>query len=106
MTTVTPKGPGPLDLGELRVDTVLNRPYVPPTPEKRTADAFASQGSTPPSTRKDNVLIEARREHTRPLLLFGRPADAACIDLFRAFYDEPAPTGDAEQGQGRATAAQ
>jgi RNA polymerase sigma factor (sigma-70 family) len=94
VTTVTPKGPGALDLGDLRVDPVLNRPYVPPTPEKRTANAFASQRSTPPNTRKDNLLIEARREHTRPLLLFGRPADAACIDLFLAFSEEPAQAGD------------
>ena len=43
MTTVTPKGPGPIDLGDLRVDTVLNRPYVPPTPEQRTANAFEAQ---------------------------------------------------------------
>ena len=45
---VTPKGPEPIDLGDLRVDTVLNRPYVPPTPEKRTSNAFSSQASTPP----------------------------------------------------------
>jgi len=99
VTRVMPKGPGPLDLGDLRVDNVLNRPYVPPTPEKRAADAFSSHGSTPPSTRKDNLLIEARREHTRPLLLFGRPAEAACIDLFRAFYDEPGQSGDASKAK-------
>jgi thiol-disulfide isomerase/thioredoxin len=88
VTIVTPKSFGPLDLGDLRIDTVLNRPYVPPTPEQVTADAFSRAASTSPRTRKETLLTEARREYTRPLLLFGRPADPACVDLFRSFDEE------------------
>ena len=101
VTILTPKGSGPIELGDLRIDTVLNRPYVPPTPEKLTADAFSRGAASPPRTQKDNLLIEARREYTRPLLLVGRPADPACIDLFRAFEEEAeksSAAGTAKQG--------
>lgn len=89
VTTVMPKGGGSIDLGDRRVDTLLNRPYVPPTPQERAASAFSHSAEMPPLTQKQNLLAEARRERTRPLLLFGRPKDRACVDLFRAFYAGP-----------------
>ena len=94
VSILTPRAAGRLDLGELRIDTVVNRPHVPPTPEKRAADAFfaSTTASIPASLQKDRTMLEARREHTRPLLLFGKPDDAACIDLFRAFNEEGART--------------
>src|SRR4029077_19736962 len=84
----TPKDARPADLGDRRVDPEPHKPYVPPTPVERTAQAFAAAKSTSPSERKDKVLTEARREYTRPLLLFGNPKDPACVDLFRLFNEE------------------
>lgn len=92
-TEVTAKGPGPVDLGDVLVDPDPPKPYVPPTPAKRTAEAFAARRSEPPRERLANVLAEARREYTRPLLLLGRPADPACIELYRLFHEEPARAG-------------
>jgi thiol-disulfide isomerase/thioredoxin len=79
-----------LQLGDLRVDATPPRPYVPPTPAQRTADAFAAQPRSSPRQRLRKVLDEARREHTQPLLLFGAAKDPACIDLFRLFHEESA----------------
>jgi RNA polymerase sigma factor (sigma-70 family) len=102
VTIVTPRGPGPIDLGDLRVDPVLNRPYIPPTPEQITDNAFSVRNSISPRERLKGMLAEARREHTRPLLLLGRPADAACIDLFRAFDEESERAGDPGRNKGAA----
>ena len=75
------------------------KPYVPPTPRKRAADAFAAGQKTAPREQIDHLIVEALREHTRPLLLLGRPDDPACIELFRLFYEEPEeqPAGDEEK---------
>ena len=65
------------------------KPYVPPTPQKRAADAFAAGRKTSPREQIDHLVVEGQREHTRPLVLLGRPDDPACIELFRLFYEEP-----------------
>jgi hypothetical protein len=89
VTELTPKGPGTLDLGEIVADPNEAKPYVPPTPAKRAADAFAAGQKTSPREQIDHMVVEASREHTRPLLLLGRREDPACIELFRLFYEEP-----------------
>jgi RNA polymerase sigma factor (sigma-70 family) len=94
VTQVFPKNTRPIDLGDLRADPKPAKPYVPPTPAQRTANAFAPGQPTSPQQRRDKVLAEARREYTRPLLLFGQPKDPACIDLFRLFNEEPEPDKD------------
>ena len=86
---IKPEAAKTIDLGELRVDPEPSKPYVPPTPDQRTVTAFAASKKAPPERRVQNLLAEARREYTRPLLLFGRPADKACIDLFRLFDEDP-----------------
>jgi RNA polymerase sigma factor (sigma-70 family) len=83
-----------LNLGDLRVDPLPDRPYVPPTAEQRTADAFDAGKATAPRQRLRKLLDEARREHTQPLLLFGSPKDPACVDLFRLFHEEKEPASD------------
>lgn len=77
-----------LALGDLRIDPTPFRPYVPPTPAQRTADAFAANRPTAPQQRLRKLLDEARREHTKPLLLFGSAKDPACVDLFRLFNEQ------------------
>ena len=62
---------------------------MPPTPTKRAADAFVAGRKTSPREQVDHLIVEALREHTRPLLVLGRPDDPACIELFRLFYEEP-----------------
>ena len=44
------------------------------------------------------MLTEARREYTRPLLLFGNAKNAACVDLFRLFNER---SGDAESASAK-----
>jgi RNA polymerase sigma factor (sigma-70 family) len=83
-----PKSAGATDLGDLRVDPEPFKPYVPPTPAQRAARAFAPPKDVLPSERKARILAEARREYTRPMLLFGQPKDAACIELYRLFNEE------------------
>ncbi len=86
VTQVTAQDAKPLALGELSVDPNPTQPYVPPTPAERTVQAFTAKRDVPPEDRLTNLLAEAKREYTRPLLLFGTPADPACIDLYRLFY--------------------
>ena len=67
VSILTPRDKGPLDLGELRIDTVLNRPYVTSNPrETRAADAFSASttASIPASLQKDRTMWEAHRAHT------------------------------------------
>jgi protocatechuate 3,4-dioxygenase beta subunit/thiol-disulfide isomerase/thioredoxin len=97
---VSPTGTGMMELADVRVDLSEPRPYVPPTPRQRAADAFAASKKTSPRGRMDQVLEEARREYTRSLLLFGRPDDPACIDLFRLFHEEPAQADQAAPDKG------
>ncbi|HTU91788.1 MAG TPA: sigma-70 family RNA polymerase sigma factor [Gemmataceae bacterium] len=85
---VKPSSAQALDLGDLRADPTPRRPYVPPTPAQRTADAFAANKQTTPRQRLRNLLNEAPREYTKPLLLFGSPKDPACVELFRSFNEE------------------
>ena len=88
VTEVTLKGPGTLDLGDIVADPNEAKSYVPPTPGKRAADAFAAGQKTAPREQINYLIVEVQREHTRPLLLLGRPNDPACIELFRLFYEE------------------
>jgi thiol-disulfide isomerase/thioredoxin len=87
---ITPEAPGPIALGDIEADLSPPRPYVPPTPAQRTAEAFAARKEMSPRAKLAYVLTEAKREYTRPLLLFGRPDDPACVDLFRRFDDTSA----------------
>lgn len=87
VTQVTAKEANSLSLGDLSVDPKPTQPYVPPTPAQRTAEAFAAKKEMPLAERLQNLYAEARREYTRPLLLFGNPADPACIELFRLFQE-------------------
>ena len=91
----------PLALGERRVDPDPIKPYVPPTAAERTAEAFTAKAAVPARQRLETVLAEAGREYTRPLLLFGKKDDPACVELFRSFYDQP----DEEQPKTEAVAA-
>lgn len=79
-----------LELGDVVVDPEPYKPYTPPTPQERTAEAFKSKGDTPLVERLPNLLAEAEREYTRPLLLIGRPNDPACVELFRLFHEDDA----------------
>ena len=98
VTEVTAKGHAPIELGDLRVDPTPRKPYVPPTPAERTASAFAPGKNAAPLARREKILAESRREYTRPMLLFGRPKDPACIDLYRLFDEEE----DAKKDAGKA----
>ncbi len=98
--TLRPAQAGPVDLGDRSVDA---RPLLPPDEPKareqvameRAAEAFAPRASTAsPADRVAATEREAAREYTRPLLLFGRAQDPACLDLFRRFneaIEEPDP---------------
>jgi thiol-disulfide isomerase/thioredoxin len=87
VTEVVAKNAQPLDLGELSADPNPTKPYVPPTPAERAAQGFAAKRDMPLADRLDNLLAEARREYTQPLLLFGQTADPACIELYRLFEE-------------------
>lgn len=86
---LTPRTTEPIAVGDTRL-APPPKPYVPPTPDTRVADAFAAKADVPPPERVKNVLAEAGRMYTRPLLLFGRPNEPACRELYRLLYDEPA----------------
>lgn len=77
-----------LDLGDLLIDPLPPKPYVPPTPVQQAVNAFSAHQPDSPQQRLQKLLDEARREHTRPLLLFGSPKDPACVDLFRLFSED------------------
>ncbi len=87
VTEVEPKGAAAIDLGDLRVDPTAPKPYVPPTPAEQTKAAFTPAKASP-RERLTRTLAEARRMYTRPLLLFGRPSDPACVELYRLFGEE------------------
>jgi thiol-disulfide isomerase/thioredoxin len=100
VTEVIPQDAQPLALGELSADPNPTKPYVPPTPAERAAQGFAAKRDMPLGDRLDNLLAEARREYTQPLLLFGKADDPACIELYRllehsdALSDEEKAKGD------------
>jgi thiol-disulfide isomerase/thioredoxin len=85
VTKIDVKDPKPIALGDLQIDTSPPESYTPPTPAQKTKDAFTGKRDIVPETRLTNLLAEAKREYTRPLLLIGTPDDKACIDLFRLF---------------------
>jgi RNA polymerase sigma factor (sigma-70 family) len=100
VTKVRPKSATRINLGDLQIDPAPRKPYVPPTPAERAAKAFAVTKPASPQARTQKVLGEARREYTRPLLLFGQPKDPATIDLFRLFAEQP----EEPDAAGKATA--
>src|SRR5439155_17927075 len=85
VVNVSPKSPEAIDLGTVKADTEPTKPYVPPTPAERTAEAFAARPKNSARERLDRVLASAQREYTRPLLLLGSGSDKACVELFRLF---------------------
>jgi thiol-disulfide isomerase/thioredoxin len=78
------------------IDLSPPKPYVPPTPAQLTGQSFAARKEKTPREKLDYLLIEAKREYTRPLLLFGSPKDPACIDLFRLFDEQSANVDEAK----------
>ena len=74
----------PIDAGPFALGDVIIKARTD-TPTDRAVRAFASTAGRSLQDRLDNVLIEAQRAFTRPLLLFAAPKDPACIDLFRVF---------------------
>ena len=87
-TKITPTDPSLISLGDVPIDLSEPKPYVPPTPAQRTGESFAARKEKSPREKLAYVLDEARREYTRPLLLFGDPKDPACVDLFRLFNEQ------------------
>ena len=97
MKTFEAKGAQSIDLGDLRVDPEPPKPDDPPAAAERTIAAFAAPKSATPFERKEKLLTEARREHSRPLLLFGQPKDPACVELFRLFEESDAADDAAKE---------
>ncbi len=87
-------------LGDVPIDLSQPKPYVPPTPTQLTNRSFAARKEKSPREKRDYVLTEAKREYTRPLLLFGNANDPACVDLFRLF-DERSEGFENAKGQPR-----
>jgi protocatechuate 3,4-dioxygenase beta subunit len=94
-TRVKPDDADAHALGDVAID--LNppepKPYVPPTPAERAAESFAARKTMSPREKLAYTLTEAKREYTRPLLLYGGPNDPACVDLFRLFEERPESEG-------------
>ena len=97
-TKVTPTDPSPIALGDVPIDLSPPKPYVPPTPAQLAGESFAARKEKTPREKLDYVLTEAKREYTRPLLLFGGPKDPACVDLFRSFDER---SGNEETAKGK-----
>lgn len=96
-----PTAPGELALGDVVIDLSSPKPYVPPTPAERTATAFAARKEKSPREKLEYTLDEAKREYTRPLLLFGAVDDPACVELFRLFSESSGgDDADAEKTPG------
>jgi thiol-disulfide isomerase/thioredoxin len=92
-TQVKPADPSLLALGDVTIDLSPPKPYVPPTPAQRTSEAFAARKEKTPHEKLEYTLVEAKREYTRPLLLFGNPKDPVCIALFRLFNESTGEEG-------------
>ena len=91
---IQPTGPGPLDLGDVAINTTPPpppKPYVPPTPTDLAREAFDGSKEKALDDRIKNILVEARREYTVPLVLLGDKEDPTCVDLFRLFNDQTDP---------------
>jgi thiol-disulfide isomerase/thioredoxin len=89
-TQVIPKDSRPIVLGDIVADLSPPKPCIPPTPAERAVEAFAARKAMSAPEKLAYVLTEAKREYTRPLLLFGKPDDSACVQLFRLFEDNSA----------------
>ncbi|WP_165074319.1 thioredoxin family protein [Paludisphaera rhizosphaerae] len=86
-TEVIADRPGLLDLGQVSVDMSPSKPYSPLTEEQITTASFTQSKDKTPSEKLKAVLEGAELEYTRPLLLFGRAEDPACLELFRLFNE-------------------
>lgn len=95
---VGPSAPGPFDAGDVVVDVTPRKPYVPPTPAERAERAFIAQADRSPREALADVLAEAKREYTRPMLLLGVPKDPTSAELFRLF-EEPSPPDEWKDGR-------
>ena len=95
-TRVKPADPSPLALGDVSIDLSPPKPYVPPTPAQRTSESFAARKGKTPREKVESTRVEAKREYTRPLLLFGNPKDPECVELFRLFNERGVNKGRAE----------
>jgi hypothetical protein len=92
-TKVVATTPGRIALGDVPVDQRPRAAYVPPTAAQRARESFSERKEKSPRERLDDLLSEAKREYTRPLILFGTPRDPACIDLFRLFAESSGGKG-------------
>ena len=91
---IQPTGPGPMDLGDVVIDTTPPKPYtpyVPPTPAELAREAFDGSKAKALDDRIKSLLAEAKREYTVPLVLLGDKEDPTCVDLFRLFNDRTDP---------------
>lgn len=84
--------PGPLAFGDATVDLGDPKPYVPPTATERARESFEAPAKAAVASRLRGQRNEARREYTRPLVLFGSASNPASVELFRLFNE----AGDAE----------
>ena len=85
-----------LALGDVPIDLSPPKPYVPPTAAERTATAFSARKEKSPREKLEYLLVEAKREYTKPLLLLGEPKDPASIELFRLFDQQTRDDGEAK----------
>jgi len=69
------------------LDLAPPKPYVPPTAAQRAKDSFEASKKTALDARLATLLAEAKREYTRPMILFGDKNSATCVDLFRLFNE-------------------
>ena len=86
-TKVKPTEPALLALGDVVIDMEPVKDYVPPTPAERTEQSFAAKKERTPREKLDYTLVEAKREYTQPLILFGNAKAPECVELFRLFSE-------------------
>ena len=97
---VQPTAPGPLAFGDATVDLAPSKPYVPPTPAERAQEAYDAPKKAAVASRLRGQRNEARREYTRPLVLFGSAGNPSSVELFRLFND----SGDDDKARARTPA--
>ncbi|WP_254509370.1 carboxypeptidase regulatory-like domain-containing protein [Anatilimnocola floriformis] len=82
LTALTAKDSAPVEMGVFSVDPEADDERDLLAPRHWSIQAFANQKNLAPEKRVDVLVEEAKREHTRSLLLFGDPLDPACINLY------------------------
>jgi thiol-disulfide isomerase/thioredoxin len=96
-TKIMPANAGRLALGDVPINLSPPPQYVPPTAAQSASRSFADRAEKNAQQKLDDTLIEARREYTRPLLLFGKASDPACVELFR-WFSERSRAADTTKG--------